>query len=340
MAALLEVDGLCTALMTAGGVLPAVDNVSFSLGQGETASFIGESGSGKSTLAMSLMQLLPAGVGLITGGSVRLDGEELIGLPERKLTAIHGRRISLVPQEPMTALSPVTSIGRQMRRVLSRRGRIRRGDAAQRCAELLEMVHISSPERRLASYPHQLSGGMLQRVLIAMALGAEPEIVIADEPTSALDVSVQAGILDLLLDMQVQRGTALMLVTHDLGVARWVSDRVNVMYAGRIVESGPVQDVLADPRMPYTMGLLQSVPRLESDRQQTVPVFGAPPRLSQLPEGCNYSTRCPFAAERCAQEQPETRSVESAHHVQCHFDFDNQAAGTPPAKLTARSERV
>jgi oligopeptide transport system ATP-binding protein len=336
--ALLEVDGLCTTLMTASGLLPAVDNVSFSLDHGETAAFIGESGSGKSTLAMSLMQLLPPGVGVITAGSVKLAEQELVGLPERRLIAIRGRRISLIPQDPMTALSPVTTIGRQMVRTLAGRGSTKRADAVKRCAELLEMVHISSPERRLASYPHQLSGGMLQRVLIAMALGAEPEVLIADEPTSALDVSVQAGILDLLLDMQAQRGTALMLVTHDLGVARWVSDRVNVMYAGRIVESGPVLDVLVDPRMPYTIALLQSIPRLEGNVGQSVPIFGAPPRLNQLPEGCNYRTRCPFAAERCAHEQPETRSVAAGHRVQCHFDLDSKSANAPSPKLAARSE--
>lgn len=332
--ALLEVDHLCTTLMTEGGLLPAVDDVTFTVDRGETVSFIGESGSGKSTLAMSVMQLLPPGVGVITDGSVRLDGQELVGQPERRLAGIRGQRISLVPQDPMTALSPVASIGRQMRRVLSARGRVPKAQTARRAAELLEMVHISSPERRLASYPHQLSGGMLQRVLIAMALGAEPDLVIADEPTSALDVSVQAGILDLLLDMQAERGTALMLVTHDLGVARWVSDRVNVMYSGRVVESGPVLDVLADPRVPYTQSLLQSMPRLSVVAEQPVPVLGTPPRLGELPAGCNYATRCPFATERCAEEQPETRSVATAHQLQCHYDI--RATTVPVARPEAR----
>lgn len=338
--ALLEVENLCTTLMTDGGLLPAVDDVSFVVDRGETASFIGESGSGKSTLAMSVMQLLPPGVGVITGGSVRLDGQELVGRPERQLAGIRGRRVSLVPQDPMTALSPVASIGRQMRHVLSVGGRVPRAETAHRAAELLEMVHISSPEQRLASYPHQLSGGMLQRVLIAMALGAEPDLVIADEPTSALDVSVQAGILDLLLDMQAQRGMALMLVTHDLGVARWVSDRVNVMYAGRIVESGPVLDVLADPRVPYTQGLLQSMPRLSDVAEQPSPVFGAPPRLSQLPAGCNYSTRCPFATERCTEEQPESRSVGGSHQAQCHYDIRVPKIHATSTEVSAGGDRV
>jgi oligopeptide/dipeptide ABC transporter ATP-binding protein len=338
--ALLEVEHLCTTLMTEGGLLPAVDDVSFTVDRGATASFIGESGSGKSTLAMSVMQLLPPGVGVITGGSVRLDGQELVGRPERQLAGIRGRRVSLVPQDPMTALSPVASIGRQMRHVLSVGGRVPKAETARRAAELLEMVHISSPEQRLASYPHQLSGGMLQRVLIAMALGAEPDLVIADEPTSALDVSVQAGILDLLLDMQAQRGMALMLVTHDLGVARWVSDRVHVMYAGRIVESGPVLDVLADPRVPYTQGLLQSMPRLSGVAEQPSPVFGTPPRLSQLPAGCNYSTRCPFATERCAVEQPESRSVGDSHQAQCHYDISATTVHVASADVSAGSERV
>jgi oligopeptide/dipeptide ABC transporter ATP-binding protein len=338
--ALLEVEHLCTTLMTAGGLLPAVDDVSFSVDRGETSAFIGESGSGKSTLAMSVIQLLPAGVGVITGGSVRLDGQELIGSSESRLAAIRGRRISIVPQDPMTALSPVTTIGRQMRRVLSARAKLSKTDAARRSAELLEMVHISSPERRLASYPHQLSGGMLQRVLIAMTLGAEPDLVIADEPTSALDVSVQAGILDLLLDMQAQRGTALMLVTHDLGVARWVSDRINVMYAGRIVESGPVLDVLADPRVPYTQSLLQSTPRLYAASREPLPISGAPPRLSQLPVGCNYSTRCPYADERCAEEQPESRPVAEGHDVQCHYDIRTGTVDAAPGEVPKRSQRV
>jgi oligopeptide/dipeptide ABC transporter ATP-binding protein len=338
--ALLEVEHLCTTLMTEGGLLPAVDDVSFAVDRGETASFIGESGSGKSTLAMSVMQLLPPGVGVITGGSVRLDGQELVGRSERQLVGIRGQRISLVPQDPMTALSPVASIGRQMRHVLSVRGRVPQAEAARRAAELLEMVHISSPEQRLASYPHQLSGGMLQRVLIAMALGSEPDLVIADEPTSALDVSVQAGILDLLLDMQAQRGMALMVVTHDLGVARWVSDRVNVMYAGRIVESGPVLDVLADPRVPYTQGLLQSMPRLSAVAEHRSPVFGAPPRLSQLPAGCNYSGRCPFATERCAQEQPESRLVGVSHQAQCHYDISATTGHVASTGVSAGGESV
>jgi oligopeptide/dipeptide ABC transporter ATP-binding protein len=337
--ALLEVEHLCTTLMTEGGLLPAVDDVSLTVDRGETASFIGESGSGKSTLAMSVMQLLPPGVGVITDGSVRLDGQELVGRPERQLAGVRGQRIALVPQDPMTALSPVASIGRQMRRVLSVRGRVPKAEATRRAAELLEKVHISSPERRLASYPHQLSGGMLQRVLIAMALGAEPDLVIADEPTSALDVSVQAGILDLLLDMQAERGTALMLVTHDLGVARWVSDRVNVMYSGRIVESGPVLDVLTDPRVPYTQGLLQSMPRLSVVAEQPSPVFGAPPRLSQLPPGCNYAARCPFATELCASEQPESRSVAAAHQIQCHYDIRPSADPAAHTEVPAGSER-
>ena len=335
--ALLEVEHLCTTLMTAGGLLPAVDDVSFTLDRGETVTFIGESGSGKSTLAMSLMQLLPPGVGVITDGSVRLDDQELVGLSETKMAGIRGRQVSLIPQDPMTALSPVTRIGRQMRRVLATKHKLSREEATRRSSELLEMVHISSPERRLAAYPHQLSGGMLQRVLIAMALAAEPDLVIADEPTSALDVSVQAGILDLLLDMQNERGMAMMVVTHDLGVARWVSDRVNVMYAGRIVESGPVMEVLSRPRMPYTMNLLQSVPRLHGEAPSAPATFGAPPRLNQLPTGCNYSLRCAFATERCAAEQPESRPVGHDHAIQCHHEIVMQDGDLLAAKDTAGS---
>jgi peptide/nickel transport system ATP-binding protein len=262
--ALLEVQDLRTQLLTPGGVLTAVNDVSFHIDEGETVTFIGESGCGKSTLASSVLRLLPPGVGRHAGGSVRFRDTELTTLPPRELRALRRGTLALIPQDPMTALNPVATIGRHLAEVLRLQGRT--GDLKRESVELLGRVQIPDPERRLRLYPHQLSGGMLQRVLIAMAIAARPALLVADEPTSALDVTVQADILDLLLDVQAETSMAIMMITHDLGVARQVSDRVNVMYAGDIVESGPVADVVAAPRMPYTIGLVACTPRLVWER--------------------------------------------------------------------------
>jgi peptide/nickel transport system ATP-binding protein len=256
---LLEVEDLRVELITQAGVVAAVDGVSFTVDRGETVTLIGESGSGKSTTAMGLLQLLPDGLAVLSG-SVRFNGVDVVAEP-KAATKIRGRVAALVPQDPMTALSPVHTIGRQLGEALRLRG-VPRKEVRDRGIALLDQVHLAEPARRWQAYPHQLSGGMLQRVLIAMALAAEPELLVADEPTSALDVTVQAGILDLLLELQERTGVGILMITHDLGVARLVSDRIHVMRAGRFVESGEVEQVTEQPADPYTRQLLDAVPRL------------------------------------------------------------------------------
>jgi oligopeptide/dipeptide ABC transporter ATP-binding protein len=331
MARLLEVQDLRTQLLTPGGVLTAVHDVSFTIDEGETVTFIGESGCGKSTLASSVLRLLPPGVGRHAGGSVRFRGTELTTLPERELRELRRGTLALIPQDPMTALNPVTTIGRHLTEVLRLQGR--GGDLKRESVELLGRVQIPDPERRLRLFPHQLSGGMLQRVLIAMAIASRPALLVADEPTSALDVTVQADILDLLLDVQAETGMAIMMITHDLGVARQVSDRVNVMYAGDIVESGPVAEVVAAPRMPYTIGLVACTPRLVGDREGVRPVPGAPPPLNARPPGCPFEPRCPFSTEYCTRVAPPLRAVASGHLAACHYDVGVEDAAAFPAPL-------
>ncbi|MFG3687077.1 ABC transporter ATP-binding protein [Micromonospora sp. NPDC047740] len=261
--AVLTVRDLTVDLMTGLGALRAVDGVSFSIDPGETVTIIGESGSGKSTTAMALLRLLPDDLAVV-GGHAEIAGRDVIG-SRRHVAALRGRTVALIPQDPMTALNPIATIGRQMTEAirLSHRG-VSKSQARERVLDLLRAVHLSQPERRLKSYPHQLSGGMLQRVLIAMALSAEADLIVADEPTSALDVTVQAGILDLLLEIQERTGAAMLLITHDLGVARLMSDRVHVMQSGRFVESGAVEDVIDRPQHPYTRKLLAALPKLGS----------------------------------------------------------------------------
>ena len=257
----LRVDNLAVDLMTASGVVRAVDGVSFSIDPGETVTIIGESGSGKSTTAMALLRLLPDDLAVLSG-EAEISGKDVIG-SRRHIGALRGRTVALIPQDPMTALNPIATIGRQMTEAIRLAHRdCSKVEAGRRALDLLRQVHISQPERRLREYPHQLSGGMLQRVLIAMALSAEADLIVADEPTSALDVTVQAGILDLLLEIQQRTGAALLLITHDLGVARLMSDRIHVMQSGRFVESGPIEDVVDRPKHAYTRKLLDAIPKL------------------------------------------------------------------------------
>jgi peptide/nickel transport system ATP-binding protein len=273
--AVLTVRDLTVDLMTGLGALRAVDGISFSIDPGETVTIIGESGSGKSTTAMALLRLLPDDFAVV-GGHAEIAGRDVIGT-RRHIGALRGRAVALIPQDPMTALNPIATIGRQMTEAirLSHRG-VSGAEARGRALDLLRAVHLSQPERRLKSYPHQLSGGMLQRVLIAMALSAEADLIVADEPTSALDVTVQAGILDLLLEIQERTGAAMLLITHDLGVARLMSDRVHVMQSGRFVESGTVEDVIDRPQHPYTRKLLEALPKLGPWADPGTP---APPQL-------------------------------------------------------------
>lgn len=297
-AAVLRVEDLQTWFHTEHGIVKAVDGVSFEVRPGEVLGLVGESGSGKSVTNLSILGLVPRPPGRFEGGRVWFDGQDLLGQSEAQLRKVRGRRISMIFQDPMTSLNPYLRVSVQVGEVLRLHEGLSKAEARVRTIELLEDVGIPDPSRRVDAYPHELSGGMRQRVMIAMALACRPELLLADEPTTALDVTVQAQILDLIGGLCRERGTAVVLVTHDLGVVAGVADRVAVMYAGRIVEQGPVERIFASPRHPYTQALLRSLPRL--DRKSTLTAIpGMPPDLSQLPEGCAFAPRCPEAHGRC-----------------------------------------
>jgi len=299
--------------------LAAVDGVSFHVDPGETLAIVGESGSGKSVTALSIMQLLPARVGQITQGSIHLRERELTQLSEEDMRAIRGREIGMIFQEPMTSLNPVHTIGRQIAEVLIEHEEISSTEARDRSIAMLELVGIPSPIRRVDNYPHEMSGGMRQRAMIAMALACNPSLLIADEPTTALDVTIQAQILDLMEELQDQLGMAIIFITHDLGVVAQMAQRVVVMYAGQIVEQGPVHEIFERPRMPYTAGLISSIPRLGSaekgQRLQTIP--GNVPSLSERPDGCRFSTRCSHVSEICNKGVPALEIRSRGHEVRC-----------------------
>jgi oligopeptide transport system ATP-binding protein len=328
MPPLLDVRNLQTQFHTRYGVVQAVQGVSFTLQRGETLGMVGESGCGKSVTALSVMRLLPEPAGHVAGGQVLFDGANLLDLPTRAMRGIRGNRIAMIFQDPMTALNPVLTIGRQMSEPLQLHLKLTRRQARQRALELLQQVGIPAPERRLQSYPHQLSGGMRQRVMLAIAISCNPDIVIADEPTTALDVTIQAQILDLLNRLKRDLGMALLLITHNLGVVAGMSERVLVMYAGRIVEAGATADVFANPRMPYTIGLLRSTPRLDAPHHLE-PVPGMPPSLLEPPAGCPFSPRCAYVQPACQQQNPPLRLVEAGHRAACLFDITRE---TPPSQ--------
>jgi len=314
---LLEVQDLSVRFDTDDGAVHAVDRLSFSLEQGEVLGVVGESGCGKSVSAMSLLQLLPETAHV--SGSADFDGLDLISAPASRLREIRGREIAFVFQEPMTSLNPSFRIGNQIAEVLRRHLGLNRAQARLRTIELLDLVRIPAPERRVDEYPHQLSGGMRQRVMIAMALACDPKILIADEPTTALDVTIQAGILDLMRDIRERLGTAIVLITHNLGVVADIADRVIVMYAGRKVEEALVGELYAHPQHPYTIGLLGAIPRPgaadEQGRLREIP--GRVPSLAELPAACAFAPRCPRADDRTRSERPELREIRRAHLVAC-----------------------
>jgi len=315
VATLLEVRNLRTYFFTEEGVVRAVDGVSYEVQEGETVALVGESGSGKSVSALSIMRLIPQPPGRIVGGEILFEGRDLLKLPESEMRSIRGNRIAMVFQEPMTSLNPVLTIGRQLTETLELHLRLDHRSAWKRAVELLEMVGIPDAERRLHDYPHQFSGGMRQRVMIAMALSCNPRLLIADEPTTALDVTIQAQILELIKKLSTQLGTAVILITHNLGVVARYADRVNVMYAGRIVEQGTSRDIYKDPRHPYTLGLLASVPRLDEARKERLdPIEGMPPDLVNLPPGCYFRPRCRYAVQRCEEEYPPLQAVGGNGH--------------------------
>jgi peptide/nickel transport system ATP-binding protein len=313
----LNVNNLRTSFFTAAGEVKAVDGVSFSIGKGETLCLVGESGSGKSMTALSIMRLVPR-PGRIIGGEVIYEGRDILKLPESAMRKVRGREISMVFQEPMTSLNPVFTVGGQIVEAVTLHQGLGKRDALNKAVEMLRLVGIPDPERRARDYPGQLSGGMRQRVMIAMALSCNPGLLIADEPTTALDVTIQAQILDLIKDLRERLGMAVLLITHDLGIVAETADRVAVMYAGEIVEYADVRDIFKKPSHPYTVGLLNSTPRVGAKvKERLIPIPGTVPSLIGLPEGCRFKDRC-YAAEGCPEGHPELVEVEEGHFVRCY----------------------
>ena len=326
MGALLEIDNLQTHFFTSGGTVKAVDGVSYDVNAGETVAVVGESGSGKSVTALSILRLIPKPPGEIVGGEIRFQGKNLAFYSEDEIREIRGRDISMIFQEPMTSLNPVLSIGMQLTEPMLAHMNMSEADAKERAVKLLEMVGINEPRRRIDQYPHHLSGGMRQRVMIAMSLACEPKLIIADEPTTALDVTIQAQILELMKNLTRDMGVAMIIITHNLGVVARYADRVNVMYAGRIVESGSATDIYHRPRHPYTLALLKSVPRMDRPRQAKLdPVEGQPPDLTRLDGGCSFRPRCKFAVEECAKSYPALEDVGGSHFSACFRSKENLA---------------
>ena len=316
--ALLEIEGLKTQFFTSAGTVRAVDGVDYTVEEGETVAVVGESGCGKSVTALSIMRLVADPPGKIVEGQIRFRGTDLVSIPEEEMRQIRGRDIGMVFQEPMTSLNPVLSIGRQLTETLETHFGMSREDADKRAIELLSLVGIAEPERRLAQYPHHFSGGMRQRVMIAMALACDPKLIIADEPTTALDVTIQAQILELMKNLTREMGVAMIIITHNLGVVARYADRVNVMYAGKIVESGTAEEIYHEPRHPYTLALLKSVPRLDLPRGGKLdPVEGQPPDLARLDDGCPFRPRCRFAQDSCASSVPQLEEVRDGHWSRC-----------------------
>ncbi len=314
---LLKVEGLTTEFETEEGTARVVDGVDFEVGRGETVGLVGESGCGKTVTALSLMRLIPDPPGRITEGSVRIDGRETLDLPEREMRKIRGNEISIIFQEPLSSLNPVFTCGEQVREAIGLHQKLGRRRSKEKAIEMLRLVRIPDPESRYRNYPHQMSGGMRQRVMIAMALSCEPKLLIADEPSTALDVSVQAQIIELLLDLKKRMGMALLLITHDLAVVAQMAERVIVMYAGRIVEKAPLDELFTNPAHPYTIGLLDSVPRLGSVKRRLPVIPGSVPDPLRLPGGCRFSDRCSSAVERCTIEEPPMISITGSHSSRC-----------------------
>jgi len=317
-APLLEVRHLKTYFNTDDGIVRAVDDVSFDVLPAETLGIVGESGCGKSVTAMSLLRLIPMPPGYIAGGEVRLRGENLLALGETAMRRLRGNEISMVFQEPMTALNPVYTVGDQIMEAIRLHQKVGKAEARLRAIRMLEQVGIPAPDQRVDEYPHQLSGGMRQRVMIAMALSCRPALLIADEPTTALDVTIQAQILELMRRLQEELSMAILLITHDLGVVAENADRVAVMYAGRIVEYTDVVTLFEAPRHPYSVGLLESMPGAGERRETLRVIPGTVPAPTAFPEGCRFHPRCPFADERCRTEVPVLESVRAGHDVRCH----------------------
>jgi peptide/nickel transport system ATP-binding protein len=317
MEKLLEVRGLKTHFHTDRGLFRAVDGIDFTVGRGKTVGLVGESGCGKSVTSLSVMGLVASPPGVVAADSVLFDGRDVLGLSADERRRLRGAAMSMIFQEPMTSLNPVHTIGQQIVEAILAHTTVSPRAAKKRAIEMLELVRIPSAAERIDDYPHHLSGGMRQRVMIAMALSCEPALLIADEPTTALDVTIQAQILDLLQDLQRRLGMAILIITHDLGVIAEVADDVLVMYAGKIVESAPVDALFSDPQHPYTIGLLGSIPRLDVERERLATIEGTVPSPNHQPKGCRFSPRCPFADRRCHAEPPPLRQLGTEHLVAC-----------------------
>ncbi len=321
MSTLLEVKDLRTYFNTEEGVVKAVDGVTFDVQEGETLALVGESGCGKSVSALSVLRLIPIPPGRIVSGEVIFEGEDLLTMGEGEIRHIRGNRIAMVFQEPMTSLNPVLTIGKQMTEALELHLKLDKEAATARAVQLLEMVGVADADRRVSDYPHQFSGGMRQRVMIAMAMSCNPRLLIADEPTTALDVTIQAQVLEVMQRLSREFGTAVIIITHNLGVVARYADRVNVMYAGKIIEKASAEVVYADPRHPYTLGLLNSVPRLDQILQEKlVPIEGQPPDLGHLPPGCAFYPRCTYRIDKCREEFPPLQLVAENHYAACWVD--------------------
>ena len=315
---ILQVNDLQISFSTYAGEVQAVRGVSFDLRRGETLAIVGESGSGKTVTAKSLLRLLPVANTRVMGGEAIFEGEDILKLSEQRMQKIRGEKIAMVFQDPMTSLDPTMKIGRQITESLKKHLGLSGQKARERAVELLTLVGIPNPEDRVKQYPHQFSGGMRQRVVIAIALACDPQILIADEPTTALDVTIQAQILELLRELQQRLGMSVILITHDLGVVAHTAHRVAVMYAGKVVETGTLREIFYDPQMPYTWGLLSSIPLPTADRtQELIPIPGSPPDMADPPKGCPFTPRCPYAMRICAEEMPGYTTFSAEHKAAC-----------------------
>ncbi len=317
---LLEVKGLKTYFFTDEGVVRAVDGVDLRIDKGETLGIVGESGCGKTVTALSLMKLIPMPPGRIVEGQILWEGRDLVTLPPAQMRKVRGKEISMVFQEPMTSLNPVFTIGEQIAEAIRLHEGLGRRDAMDKTVEMLKIVHMANPERRVKEYPHQLSGGMRQRVMIAMALSCNPKLLIADEPTTALDVTIQAQILELLNELKAKLGMAVLLITHDMGVIAETAQRVMVMYAAKVVEEAPVKSLFKEPLHPYTQGLLRSIPRIDlaaTKKLRLEAIPGVVPSLLDIPPGCRFTPRCPFAKAVCSEKDPVLKEVKPGHKVSC-----------------------
>jgi peptide/nickel transport system ATP-binding protein len=314
---LLQVKDLVTSFKTDRGIIRAVDGISFNIKKGQTVGLVGESGCGKSVTSLSILRLIQSPPGFVERGSINFDGKNILELDDAGMRSIRGNRISMIFQEPMTSLNPVFTIGDQIGEVFRIHQGMNKKQAREKSIDMLRLVKIPAPESRVDEYPHQLSGGMRQRVMIAMALACNPELLIADEPTTALDVTIQAQILDLMADLQKTLNMAILLITHDLGVVAEVCDYVMVMYAGKIAEQAPVKDLFKDPKHPYTKGLLNSIPKLGHKTEYLPTIEGQVPSLSKLPKGCRFQDRCPFVMDKCRVDEPVLIDVGHERKVAC-----------------------